>query len=232
MGKTVRNFIQTNRKLMIIYFTGIDGSGKSTIIKELENRKIFGEKYITTRGGYVVKLMKPISNIARKKKVKSSINYNYISKSDYNRWKDFKIKLLKSKLINSLLYAIQSFDYYLQILKLEKNYLNDNFNSTIILDRYIYDFLIAMNIFYGDKSNSYWYKKLEKKLVLVDYIFFIDTNCKSAFSRKDDIPSLEYLEERRLLYLKTLKNVEKCYNIDNNGNIEETINQIEKILLK
>ena len=87
MGKTVRNFIQTNRKLMIIYFTGIDGSGKSTLIKELENRKVFGEKYTITRGGYVVKLMKPISNIVRKKKVKSSANYNYISKSDYNSWK-------------------------------------------------------------------------------------------------------------------------------------------------
>lgn len=217
---------------MIIYFTGIDGSGKSTIIKELEARNVFGKKYISIRGAYVVKLMKPISDIIRKKKVKSSTNYNYISKTDYNNWKTFKIKLLKNSLINNLLYAFQSFDYYLQILKIEKRYLNKSNSATIVLDRYIYDFLAGMNIFYGDKSNSYWYRKLKKKINIVDYIFFIDISCDTAFLRKDDIPSVEFLEERRARYINFFKNVKHCHKIDNNGTIDDSLDQIEKILLQ
>jgi len=213
---------------MIIYFTGIDGSGKSTIIKELEARKIFGSNYVAIRGGYVVKLIKPFSNLVRNKKVKSSTNYNYISKSDYNNWKSFKKKLLDVPFINNFLYAFQSFDYYLQIIKLEREFLNKNI--TVVLDRYIYDYLTGQNIYYGDKRGNFWYKILMKKLAAVNYMFFIDIDCRTAFSRKDDIPSIEFLEERKQCYVNAIKDQDNSYIIDNNGSIDNTISQIVNIL--
>ena len=214
---------------MIILFSGIDGSGKSTIIKTLESRGSFGNSYYSMRGGYVVKIIKPISKYIWKNKVKSSVNYNYISASDYSKWRDYKKKLLNNVILNHLFYFLQSFDYLLQIWSNDiKNYLHSH--KVIIMDRYILDYLVNQSVFYGDISDRYIYKILIKKMHKIDIIIFIDVNCNTAFKRKNDIPSVKYLEERKSYYIKYSEGMNNYHNINNNESMNNSVIQIERIL--
>ena len=213
---------------MIIYITGIDGSGKSTIIQLLAENYFSGTRISSIRGAYEIKLLKPFSKIIRGKIVKSSINYNNISENDYNKWKKFKHYILKNKIINFFFYSIQAFDYLLQIRKIEMQHIRKS--NALIIDRFILDFLVNQSIYYGDITNRKLTKILLNKLNLVDLIIYLDVDINNAFKRKDDIPSVEFLEERKKYYLQFINTISNFYIVNNNGNIENTVNQITERL--
>jgi len=73
---------------------------------------------------------------------------------------------------------------------------------TLVSDRYLYDTLINVGLGIGlshDKilSNNVCFSRFFPN---PDLIFFLDIPEEIAFSRKDDVPDILYLRERRELY--------------------------------
>ena len=77
----------------------------------------------------------------------------------------------------------------------------------IICDRYYYDVFVSLAI-----TLSYTKSELKRKLKIFswfypkpDYAFLLDIPEEISFNRKNDIPSIEYLKQRRNLYIEIAK---------------------------
>ena len=206
---------------------GIDGAGKSTIgariQKELE--KTADCELVWAR--YQPKFVKALISPFRKKKVRSSQDYNNMSAKDYVTWTNSKkMKVKKHPILAKILYLMQYLEYSFQI----KNVLNGKDGKHLIVDRYVLDFIVDQTINYGDISKSLFTRKLLEKVTGFDKIIFVNVESEIAFKRKDDIPSLEYLNERRAIYLDYVRRLPNAISVCNNGDIEDTMKEVYKIL--
>lgn len=197
---------------ILICFTGIDGSGKTTLARHLEKhlkdlRKTC--KYIWSGWrGFESFLFKPIASIIRRKTNSGnkpistySLENNFLF--DYIAWLDYSLRIFPT-----LSLAIRMYDL-------------------VILDRYVYD--VAVNFSLNSKKNS---KKLLKNFFRIfpepDVTFLIDVPEEIAYKRKDDIPSFEYLSIQRKYYLKLLKDNTNVRVLDGNRSKEELMNIVIK----
>lgn len=206
---------------------GIDGAGKSTIgariQQELEKTAVCELVWARYQPNFVKALISPF----RKKKVRSSQDYNNMSAKDYVTWTNSKkMKVQKHPILAKILYLIQYLEYSCQI----KNVLNGKDGKHLIVDRYVLDFIVDQTINYGDISKSLFTRKLLKKVAGFDKILFVNVDSEIAFKRKDDIPSLEYLNERRTIYLDYVRRLPNAISVSNNGDIEDTMKEVYKIL--
>ncbi|HEY5587895.1 MAG TPA: adenylyl-sulfate kinase [Candidatus Paceibacterota bacterium] len=211
---------------MIIYLTGIDGSGKSTIAKEIKKKLSTNTSCELVWARYEPKFVKMIITPFKKKHISKGSDYNSMSAKEYSQWNQRKKKFTKNKLLSRVLFFIQYLEYSYQI----RNILRKRNNTNLIIDRYVLDFIIDQTINYGNIEDSIWVKILLKKLKKIDKVIFIDVDETKAFSRKNDIPSIEYLTDRRIIYSKYIKKLTNGYIIENNGNISNTIDSINNII--
>jgi len=214
---------------MIIYLTGIDGSGKSTISHTLVNEVFKDKSVISVWARYKPNLVKLLLSPFKKKfAVDKEKNY-MMDDIKYSDWSRYKKRITKSLWISQLFYMIQSTDYLIQLVKHNNTFTNHE-NKIVVIDRYLLDFIVDQAVNYGNIENNFITKYLLRKLGKLDIIFFIDTPEEIAFGRKDDIPSIEYLKERRnyyLLYIAKLKNV---HIINNSNLLSDTIEEIVAVI--
>ena len=177
-------------KGIFICFTGTDGTGKTTLAKSLEESiKNSGSscKYIWGGWrGFESFLFKPIVNIIRKK-----------------RNSEEKSVTMPRPMQNNFLFSYAAwFDYFLRVFP---NLLISLYKyDLIILDRYVYDVAIGFSI--NTKKDG---EKLLRRFFYIfpepDITFLIDVPEEIAYSRKDDIPSVEYLYQQKRIYSKLLR---------------------------
>ena len=186
-------------KGFLICFTGLDGTGKTTLSKELVellNRKGVKCKYVYARLSPFV--LKPFISIGRLiYHLRKNLSENY---SEYSNTKRRTIE--KHSFLSSVYQQILLFDYIVQIFFKVK--LPLIFGKNIVCDRYIYDTVIT------DLSVDMNYSK-DRVITLLnnllhffpepDITFLIDVPEEIAYQRKNDIPSVNYLKERREMYL-------------------------------
>ncbi|MCZ7357391.1 MAG: hypothetical protein O8C65_10695 [Candidatus Methanoperedens sp.] len=177
-------------KGLLICFTGIDGSGKTTLAKSLEaslkdsrkSCKYFWcgwRKFETPLFKSIVMMTK---NLAKNKKIiirqPSSNNFLF-----YVAWLDYFVRVFPNLLVSLYRYDV------------------------VIVDRYIYDIIIGFSMnaksSRGEMNNTTEFFSLFPKPSI---IFFIDLPIELAYARKDDIPSVNYLSQRKTMYLELLKN--------------------------
>lgn len=211
-----------------ICFTGIDGSGKTTLAKYLTenlNRDKVKVTYVYNR--YVPSIfLRFIMSIGKLFFFRrENFHKNYVSYSNAKKTASKNYPSL-AKLYQSLLFL----DYALQIFFKIK--LKLIFKKNIICDRYIYDTIVtdlAVDFNYSNFEVESSLNRLSRFFPKPDFVFLIDLSEEIAFSRKDDVPSIEYLKDRRKTYLYLSKNY-GMIKIDGTAPVDELKNEIYEII--
>lgn len=190
-------------KRLLIVLTGIDGSGKTTqarMLLENFNRDGIEALYVWSR--WEPFIIRPFIRVWKKNLKKEGAEQN--SSDGYDKMKGGKRRLLENPVFRWLWLAAFFIDYGFQIFV--KIRLNLIVNKLVVSDRIFYDSIIDQAINLDTKKdwliksmNSFWFEILFPK---PDLVLFIDCPGEIAFNRKEDAPNVEYLEDRRKLYLK------------------------------
>ena len=129
---------------------------------------------------------------------------------DYTRYSSAKNSVIKRHSFLFVFYRyVLQFDYFLQILF--KVRLPFMLGKNIVCDRYVYDTAITDLSVDMNLSSSEIQDLIERFFYIApkpDLAFLIDLPEEIAFQRKDDTPSIEYLKERRDIYLDIGKEYE------------------------
>lgn len=186
-----------NRKGTLICFTGIDGSGKTTqaqaLTETMKERGIMSQ-YVWVK--FTPRITEHMMRILKRLLFRKKDEF-----TDYSGYLDARRRLFKNRLLFTFYHCLMLVDYYLQILLRIRVPLMKG--KVVVCDRYIYDTVV--DIAY---DSDYSPEKIKKTLKLYlrlfpkpDVVFLIDLPEEIAYQRKNDIPSLYYLSERRKIYL-------------------------------
>ncbi|MCK4348113.1 MAG: hypothetical protein KAW47_05800 [Thermoplasmatales archaeon] len=182
----------------VINIIGIDGSGKSTLAKKLA-------MILTDRGinccyiycQFFAKLLYPLKVVARHSVMRKTDEF-----ADYATYIKKKIGFSKKHHILGTIYALLwLIDYSMQaFLKVNRVVGRDR---VIIIDRYVYDIAVNVSITAGwtIKILPHFLNIMFKMHPRPDIVIYLDLPEEIAFSRKNDIQSIDYLKERRERYL-------------------------------
>jgi dTMP kinase len=177
---------------------GIDGAGKTklcmALLQEL-NKRYPGIKYVHSY--HQPFILKPMKSIARSLFMRHTDEF-----ADYSRYREVKYcTSSRHKYLSSIYGFLWIFDYVIQALM--RVGLLSLFGRRIIIDRYVFDTVLNASLTANWTPDiSHWLVGiLLKVLPRPNVVFLIDLPEAVAFERKKDIQSVEYLQERRCLYL-------------------------------
>lgn len=212
--------------MKIICFTGMDGAGKTTLARDLV--QLLRQRGIPA--SYVYGRTVPVIS----RFLMALGRATFLRGSDH--WKQYESYAFKKRktMRNPILARIYSsailIDFYLQIwAKLVPHVLA---GEAVILDRYVYDTVIsdlAVHLSYSDQRLQRTLKAGMRLLPRPQQVFLIDLPEEVAFSRKDDIPHISYLRERRRRYLQ-LKDLEGVYLLDGQDAPDRLLVEVERQL--
>jgi len=209
---------------ILICFSGIDGSGKTTLIKELiKDLKAKGIQVEYRWGKFESSLLRLLILIKNKLLLHESD-----LKENYERSLKLKNNLFSSNPISMLYEYFVLVNYTFQVifkivipLKMGKN---------IVCDRYVYDTIVdlALDLRYPDGKIKHRLNQLFRLLPKPDVLFFIDVPEEVAFRRKNDIPSIEFLRNKKEVYSKILKITKMDKNIVSVINGTNSVHNLKK----
>ncbi len=184
---------------IFVCFIGIDGSGKSTLAKKIFEDYVKKNKKTKITYGRFTPIFSKFVMYIGKKIFMNKENDMYV---DYEKYLKEKKSIIRKKPTLAKMYiSLIITEYLLEVLF--KIIIPRKFGYSIISDRYVYDTVINdIGIDLGlsiEETNKIIYR-LFKFLPKPDKTFFVDIEEKLAFSRKNDIPSVSYLEKRRKYY--------------------------------
>jgi len=192
-------FSQQKSKQIFICFIGIDGSGKTTLATNLmallRNEKV-QTKYVWGAHNYV--LLRPLTLLLKKHSRKSETT----TPRNVNQTQRYGIarRIIKNPFMAKLYKVSVLSEYLLQILV--KVRLPLIFGKNLICDRYVYDTAINLSVHlqYSQENFKILLNRLLGPCPKPSVLFFVDLPEEIAFKRKNDIPSTDYLIQRRKLY--------------------------------
>lgn len=217
------------RKSLIICLTGVDGAGKTTLAKMLTNSLNSGNKkfkYIHARS--IPLISRPVIFLGELIFLhKENISNDY---SKYNHRK--KSVIIKHSFLSKVYEYICLCDYTLQsFIKLNLHIIQ---NHNIICDRYIYDDIISdlsVDLNYSKEKLIRIINQVLSILPKPDKIILIDVPEETAYSRKHDIYSVDYIKERRKIYLEMAKEY-SMFILDGTKTTKELLQELEWKILK
>ena len=191
------------KKGVLICFTGIDGSGKTTLAKNIAEhyrREGLPAKYVYAR--YQLRIAKPLVLFANKLFLR-----RYNQNTDYIKYKTQKQKInARFKNLSSIYLNLLLIDYIIQLIYkiciplLQK--------KIVVCDRYIYDTIItdfAVDMNFPREKSVQLLKRCFRVIPQPDLLFYVCVDVNVAYNRKDDVPSIEYLMDRNKRYYDILK---------------------------
>lgn len=181
----------------IIYLMGTDGSGKTTNAMQLVKEGFPGLRMEYIYSQYRPLIIMPLKLVAKlffQKKETLFGDYKSYSKKK----KEYTKKL---KLLTRIYCLIWYLDHVIQIwiklflVRIKKP-------DIIVIDRYYLDSIVNLACLqnFNNKQMLADARMIENLLPKANYHFFLDVDEDKAFKRKDDIPSTDYLCERKKRY--------------------------------
>lgn len=190
--------IQSKLNFKLINVVGIDGAGKTKLCKALlqaVQKRYPAAEYVHSYHEPLI--LKPIKFLARAIFMRGVDEFK-----DHSRYRERKFYASNRYRLLSTIYGfVWILDYTLQTMM--KVGLSSLLGRRIIIDRYVFDTVLNASL------TSNWPSEMTHRLVTTllkilpkpDVVFLIDLPEAVAFERKMDIQSVEYLHERRHLYL-------------------------------
>ncbi len=210
---------------IFISFIGIDGSGKSTLAKIVSENLLKKDKKIKiTYGRFIPVFSRFVMFIGRKFFMKKNNDmYENYEQYQTNKKITMQKRTILTKIYFSLIVAEYLFEVFFKIIIPRK------LGYSIIADRYVYDTIIndiSLDLGISIDETNRIINKFFRFLPKPDITFLVDVDEKLAFSRKNDIPSISYLEERKKHYVGLDFN--EIFKVDGSCEIET----LEKIVMK
>ena len=193
------------RQGKLICITGIDGSGKTTLAKSI-NDKLKNEGlnsiYVYAR---VVPIISRFLMVMGRKVINSKHGDLFV---EYDEYTQNKKKVFHRPLIAEIYKLAFLLDQSIVILiKIIPHMVC---GKIVICDRYVYDTIItdlSVDLGYSDLQILNLINKAFSILPKPNIIFLVDIPEEIAFSRKNDIPHLNYLKDRRMKYLSIAESI-------------------------
>lgn len=213
-----------SKKNNLIALVGMDGSGKSANLNMMKTDPDFADTaFLWVR--WEPRLLKPAYFLLNKKQKTKSISLN----ESYNKKAGTKSKVFKNPLIRNVWLRLAILDYTLQFRGKTKKTLKSGNN--VVFDRYYLDLFIDQGINFDStphqienmiRKYAYLYPKM------LDTIY-IRVHPEVCFTRKNDIPNIDYLNRRWNIY----EHLSKAFSwtvVDGEQPFEEVYAQIKKIV--
>ncbi len=181
------------RRGLLIAFSGIDGSGKTTQVKLLQDqlrRNGFETSKMWSRWRPLLSL--PLLFVLRKSGQVSVHKADFLSIVEFHA--------IKNQSVASLWCFATQLENFLKISV--KIIIPLTLGRAVICDRYVLDLMVdGVSDLHDSPTEIRFGFKLLRLLPRPDRAFLIDIDAESAFKRKPDMPSISYNIERIRSYL-------------------------------
>lgn len=186
-------------KKKFICFTGIDGAGKTTLARfAADQLSMNGIEYKYVYNRLTPWLLKPFILLGQKLFLGGRDIFD-----NYAEYSAAKRKAIRHNPLSPVYQWLLMLDYYFQVFLKVKIPLM--MGKNIVCDRYVYDTLItdlAVDFNYSDRKIGQMLDTFFHLFPRPMLTFLLDVPEEIAYQRKNDIPSIEYLKERRKIYLE------------------------------
>ncbi len=181
----------------LVCMTGLDGAGKSTLTNNVVDRlQAQGYDAVQVYGRYLPKLTYPLIVVGRQTVFSSSD-----IEDDYEDHQSEKENVFSNKRLAKAYEGVVMADYIPQFIwrVLRQLYTHD----LVICDRYVYDTLLtdlAGDVLDTPQEAIDRYRMYSHVFPDPEYEFYVRVPPEVSMERKDDVPSIEYLRDRRSFY--------------------------------
>ncbi len=213
---------QDKGKPLLICFAGIDGSGKTTHAQKLVDW-MEGQGIQSQYAWNIFEpwLLKPFMKVGKALYLRKKDMFQ-----DYTEYFQARSSLFRYPLAAAFFHYCFFSEYLLRaLLKVRLPLMR---GKNLICDRYVYDAIVglAADLDYSDKKIRATVKNLFYLLPRPDLTFLLDLPEETAYQRKDDIPCVDYLRKRRLIYSELAEEYPMTI-LDGSGDLAELENLIQ-----
>jgi thymidylate kinase len=204
-------------KLELIYFTGLDGSGKTTYVEMLANemrKQGLTVKVVWLRMSHY--LSKPLLLFCR-----------IVGLTEYENIDGIRIgyhHFYRSKIVSWLYIGLRSIDTTIDALT--RVYLPGRlFGKTVICDRYVLDSMIDLMVdTHINLEKTIICKWFWKLIPQKSYIFFVERNDEHIKNCRPEMKRTDFFLQRKKIYNQIF--TDRTIRVNNNRLINDTFNEI------